>query len=248
MAEFTPKDIFGDSVAAYIDYCSKPQIPWEYLERPMWELILEDFKLSDARIIDIGSGAGNSVDLLIKTGAKPRNIFALEPNSVLAQHLYDKYHKIGVGVIVGSSAGLGFRYLQNEEFDMISANMVANHLTTPEYDDFIKYARGMLMLDGFLIYTTPFPEEKSKKHGFDCSDNYVAVAEPAPWGGMVKYNHRSEEYQTSLLENNGFEVKRYLWGYENFLSDFRIHYGESKLGKSLRGPKRLMFVARKIGQ
>lgn len=249
MSEFTPKDIFQGSVSAFIKYNERPQVSWEYLEKPMWELILKRFKrsnLSKAVIFDIGSGTGNSIDMLFDAGADPRQIFALEPNPVLAALLSNKYHDREVGCIVDSSHNMGDDILQHGEYDLVTANMVVNHLTTSEYEDLVKCVKGMLMLGGIFIYTTPFPEEKAKKHSFDCSDNSVVVDELAPWGGMVKYHHRSEEYQVGLLEANGFEVERYFWGYDDFLTSFDIERGENALGKSLKGPKRLLVLAQKI--
>jgi hypothetical protein len=92
----------------------------------------------------------------------------------------------------------------------------------------------------------PSPEEKSKKHGFDYADNTIVVEEKAPWGGMVKYHHRSEEYQRKILRKNGFSVDTIVWGYEDFVDEKRLKIGEQETGRNLHGYKRMMFFARKI--
>jgi len=242
---FPSIDIFqGSSAADYIRYCSKPSPPWEYLEKPMWMAILsEKFDISNAAIFDVGSGAGKLINLLVEAGANPENMLALEPNSELADYLRQERNIL---CIKDSSHNLNSWVLQHQEWDLVTANMVVNHLTTPDYDNFVKYVKGMLMLDGIFIYTTPFPEEKAKKYNFDISDNSVIVEEDAPWGGKVKYHHRSEDYQVQVLQENGFKVERYFWGYESFIDEKIIRSGEIMTGKNLRGPKRLMFLARKI--
>lgn len=241
---FSSVDIFlGSSATSYIDYYCRPRPEWEYLEKPMWEIILEKLNVSQAVVLDVGTGTGKLYDLLVQAGANPDKVFAVEPNSELANYLFFKRH---IKCIKDSTHHLNNITLQQGEFDLLTANMVLNHLTTDEYDDFIQYTKGILMADGLLIYTTPFPKEKSEKHKFDYTDNHIMVEEKAPWGGMVKYYHRSEEYQVEVLERNGFEAKRIFWGYENFISKRVIEDGERATGKSLRGPKRLMFWARKI--
>lgn len=239
-------DIFRESgVSSYIDYCKKPRAAWEYLEKPMWEVILGEFDLSEALVMDIGTGTGVLFDLLIKSGAKAENIFALEPSPELADYLRNEKKMAGT-VIIDSTHNLDIWFLQVAEFDLLTANMVMNHLNTEEYDNFIQYAKGMLKPDGCLVYTTPYPEEKSEKHKFDYADNQIVVEEEAPWGGTVKYHHRSEEYQVGVLEKNGFEVKRIVQGYEDFVDERIIKNAEIRLQKNLRGRKRIMFWATKL--
>jgi hypothetical protein len=242
---FPSVDIFqSSSAASYIDYCSKPKPAWEYMEKPMWKDILsEKFDISNAAIFDVGSGAGKLIDLLVEAGANLQNILALEPNLELATYLRQKK---GILCIKDSSHNLNSWVLQHQEYDLVTANMVANHLTTPDYDNFVKYVKGMLMLDGVFIYTIPFPEGKARKHNFDNLDNSIIVEEDAPWGGKVKYHHRSEDYQVYILQENGFKVERYFWGYESFIDEKIIKSGEIITGKNSRRPKRLMFIARKI--
>jgi SAM-dependent methyltransferase len=236
-------DIFyGSSAAAYIDYCSKPQPTWEYLERPFWEAIITRLDLPKAIILDIGSGTGKLYQLLIEEGAKPEDILLLEPNPELTDYLCKELEVI---CIKDSSHHLDSPILQHEEFNLVTASLVMNHLTTEEYNNFVTCIRGILYKGGVLIYTTPFPKQKAEKHNFDYEDNFAVVEEKAPWRGSVKYHHRSEEYQVGVLEKNGFKVDRIFAGYENFISDTMIEFGERAIGKSLRGPKRIMFVAQK---
>ena len=241
---YTSVDIFKDSSAkAYIDYCSRPQPPWEYLEKPMWDLIInEQLKLPDAVILDVGIGTGRLYKLLMEHGAEKTETLAIEPNPELSMYLHTELH---IPCIKGGSQDMGHHLLQHEEFDLITANMVVNHMSGEEYVDFVKYTSGALHSNGLLLYTIPFPEGKAKKHGFDVSDNTVVIEEEAKWGGFVEYHHRSEEYQVEVLKSYGFEPNRILFGYEDFISEHILKSGERTLGKSLRGPKRVMFWAQR---
>lgn len=207
----------------------------------MWMVILSKYlDMPNVQGLDVGTGAGRFYELLLNYGAKKENILALEPNLILANYLHTKKH---IPCILGGTDDMGHNLLQNREFNLVTANMVINHLTTEQFGDFVTFCNGVLMKGGVLIYTIPYPERKAKKYGFDCSDNSVVINEPAPWGGKVRYHHRSEEFQVENLEHNGFEVKRIHFGYENFISKDKLREAEKLHSRNFQGTRRVMFIA-----
>lgn len=210
----------------------------------MWTLVVNKLlDLSNVYVLDVGAGTGKLYDLITKLGANPENILALEPNADLAYLLSNKK----IPTILGNTDDLHHDLLQKGEIGLLTANMVVNHLTTEEYCRFIQFSKDVLGVNGVLIYTIPFPEGKGNKHKIDISDDNVVVEENAPWGGKVKYHHRSDAYQVKILQENGFAVDRFLFGYESFVSDNIIRAGERVRNKSLRGYKREMFIAKRVG-
>lgn len=242
---FSLPDIFTTTnIDCYIDYCKKPNRAWDLLEKPMWRMILGTYGgLSKGTVLDLGAGTGKLCEVLIENGVSVEKLVTLEPNRRLCMEL--KYKGIVLNVI-GSTLDLKHRFFKNIGFDMITANMVVNHLTTPEYIDFVKKTRNIIFEGGSLIYTVPCPTSKAIKHGFYYTDNKKVVSEKAPWGGEVKYHHRSMEFQEEILKKNGFETNCILAGYESFLSEDElklIEWREGKYRGALKGYKRLMIEA-----
>lgn len=231
-------------VPIYIKYCSKPQPEWNYLEEPMWSLVINKlFDISDVFILDVGTGAGRLYELLIKLGANPEMMLAMEPNLELAKYLSTEKH---IPTILGDGDGLSHHLMQHGEIGLVTANMVVNHMTTDQYARFVKFTRHVVGVNGIVAYTTPYSEGKARKHKIDNNDNEAIVEEPAPWGGTVKYHHRSDQYQLKVLEKNGFVTDRFLFGYEDFISEKILRSGERSRNKSLRGYKREMFISKRV--
>lgn len=231
---------FQGAATAYIRFCESEPPSWKDLEEPTWKLFfkLPDLDLQDMRILDLGSGTGRVIDLAIKSGAKKENILALEPNPIMADYIRQK----GYYTIKDSAENLIIPFMQAEQLDMITANMVLNHFPTEDYERFTQIVHGVLKPDGGLIYIVPHPGNKACKHDFDYYDNYRVIEEKAPWGGYTQYHHRSVEYQTDILEQNGYDVVLKEVGYSDFCSKYQLAVLRSQLGKSLEGPKRIMIV------
>lgn len=225
------RQIFQGAARSYIRYSEKEHTPWERFEKPLWKGIFQELGVKEAVVLDIGSGPGKLVDLLIEEGTKPENIFALEPNSILIDFLYGR--GLGINCIIDSSHNLDNPIMQNHEFDLVCANMVVNHLSNADFDKLVKDSSGTLGLKGFLIYTTPNPCRKEAKYGLDGVDNSTVIIENAPWGGLVEYHHRSIDYQRKILENLGFNPYFYFDGYDD-----TFH--------TMDGPKRMMVVAQNM--
>lgn len=73
----------------------------------------------------------------------------------------------------------------------------------------------------------------------------VVTEEEAPWGGYTQYHHRSAGHQDRVLQDYGFNTGYIEWGYEDRLHGFQIEPYEENRNTHLRGPRRLMVVARK---
>jgi 2-polyprenyl-3-methyl-5-hydroxy-6-metoxy-1,4-benzoquinol methylase len=225
------RGIFQGAATAYMRWCEQPLSPCGYLEHELWQSLLRQLDhLPLAHILDVGSGAGIFLQLLIACGANPKNILALEPNPILAQHLRDK--NLGVGCIRAESAELNFPLLRLAEIDIITANMLVNHLPTAAYLDFVTQASEIILPGGILAYTVPEPHRKAAKHGLSYMDNEAVAEEEAPWGGLVRYFHRPVRFQRQALAKSGFRVTSWYGGFDE---TYHLH----------DGPKRLMIIARK---
>ncbi len=193
--------------------------------------------------MDVGSGPGKLIDLLLEAGISCEHILAMEPNPILIQYLLDR--NLGIGCMKDSAAELGHELLQHNELDLITANMVVNHLTTAQFCSLISNASGALRPKGLLAYTIPHPGEKAKKYRVDQRRNEAVFEEDAPWGGRVQYYHRSERFQRSLLTQHGFLVTTIEWGYASTISEHMLAEYDGYFYKDKMKPKRLLVVAEK---
>jgi SAM-dependent methyltransferase len=198
------RESFQGSARAYISFCESSPESWEYLEAPMWMEFFTDYLLmNEAIILDLGAGCGKLTELAIKAGTEPKNIFALEPNSILLRALFDK--SLGVGCIQAGSDELGDDILKNIGFNLIMSNMVASHLTTEQFNNFILKSADILSPGGVLAYSTPNPVAKAQKFKCGIEDNFYIGVEEAPWGGLTPYHHRSISYQMKAMRSAGFK-------------------------------------------
>lgn len=237
------RGIFQGSARAYIRFCEQPQPTWDDLEKPLWQLFFQSLTTTDLLVLDVGTGPGKLIDVLLEAGILPEHILAMEPNPILIEYLLNR--KLGIGCMKDSAVELGHELLQHAEIDLITANMVVNHLTTEQFCEFIANARGALRAKGILAYTIPHPGSKAQKYHIDHRKKEALFEEDAPWGGRVYYYHRSEEYQRHLLQQYGFSVITIEWGYasatpENIVTEYDGYFYKDKLK-----PKRLLVIAEK---
>ena len=237
---------FQDAATAYIRFSESKPVSWTHLEEPAWRYLFElpDLNLQNLWILDVGSGVGKVVDLAIELGANKEQIFSFEPNSIMADYLFKK----GLQTIKDQASNLDNPIIQNEEFDLVTANMVLNHFPTNEFVGFIQTTYGILKKGGGLVYTVPHPGSKAHKHGFDYDNNSKVIEEKAPWGGYTQYNHRSVEFQAKTLEECGYDIVLREIGYSDFCTTHQVATLESELRKSLEGPKRIMVIGTKPEQ
>jgi hypothetical protein len=154
----------------------------------------------------------------------------LEPNPILIQYLYEK--RLGVGCIKDEWITLGHPMFSLGEFGLIAANMVVNHLSTDRYTQMVEDMFGALTQDGLVVYTAPNPERKAAKHNLNPDDNDAVAEEEAPWGGLVRYFHRSLGYQIWAMQRAGFDVAVLAGGWND------THHQHE-------GPKRIMCIGAK---
>lgn len=240
------RDLFQGAATAYIRFSESKPPSWEHLEEPMWRDFFElpGLNLQNLWILDVESGAGKVVDLAIELGVNKEQIFSFEPNPIMADYLFNK----GLQTIKDQASNLDNPIMQNEEFDLIAANMVLNHFPTDEFVGFIQNTYGILKKGGGLVYTVPHPGGKARKHGFDYDNNSTVIEEEAPWGGFTQYNHRSVEFQAKTLEEYGYDVVLREIGYSDSCTTHQVAALELKLQKPLEGPKRIMIVGTKPEQ
>ena len=123
--------------------------------------------------------------------------------------------------------------------------MVVNHLDGGGFDDFVAQSHHMLNATGTLIYTVPHPIHEANELKIPLDVDEAIREVQAPWRGWTEYFHRSPSRQVQTLRKNGFYVGFIEWGYEDSLHGFQIEPYEEKAGHNLRGPRRLMVIARK---
>lgn len=236
------RGIFQGAATAYMQYSKLPRRQWIYLEKPLWKHVLSFFPKT-TRMLDFGAGTGKLTWAAIEEHQIPRRITSFEPNPILQHELQRELPP--VRAIRRSNKTLSKSSWAQNGFSLIVANMVVNHLDGRSFNNFIDQNKCMLGSTGTLIYTIPHPVHEATElripHDVDETKREV----PAPWGGYTEYHHRSVGHQINTLINQGFHVGLIEWGYEDTLHGYQIEPYEENADHDLRGPRRLMIIARK---
>jgi len=232
------RKIFQGSATAYIRWSENSRNSNCY-ERDLWTWLFSTIGrglLSKANILDVGSGVGRFNRLRISQGGRTDQIVALEPNPILAQYLMDR--KMGIDCIQDPVSALPDSVVTHQEIDLLSANMLVNHLSTPEFSSLVYSASAALAPGGMFAYTVPEAHRKARKHGFPYPDFDATAEEAAPWGGLVRYYHRPDHFQVQILRAFGFKVTR-------MHGCFDLKSGDWYANDWHEGPKRTLFIAQK---
>lgn len=236
------RSIFQGAATAYVRYSSQPRRPWVYLEEPLWRHVLSFFP-NTTRLLDFGAGSGKLTWAAITSHISPFNITAFEPNSILQKAF--KENLPYVTCVRRANKTLSHSGWAKNGFSLISANMVINHIDHHDFDDFVSQSNRMLGPKGTLVYTIPHPNHEAMELGIAPNIHEAKREGPAPWGGFTEYFHRSVERQVRTLRKQRFHIGLIEWGYEDALHGFQIEPHEEEAGHDLRGPRRLMVIARK---
>lgn len=196
-----PDDPFIGGQATRYDQFARSQEnrSWYTLERLVLEHILKNYP-RDIPILEIGIGAGNLTSLLLEMGFDDTRICAVEPNITLLKLYAHRYPNIETHVAYMNELTKFF----DKKFSLILAHMVINHIPTQELVESLRGAFVSLTDGGEFICVMPNPLEKEVKYNLSDHDSHAVVAEVAPWGGYVKYHHRSEEQLLLAFRNAGF--------------------------------------------
>ena len=235
------RGIFQGAARAYIRFCETNPPSWLYLEKLIWSKFLSSCtSLDTQKLIDIGAGAGKLTHLLSEHGVNTDQLFALEPNPILAVHLRKQGFLVVENTIQSSENPIS----NSSEFDLLTANMVINHLSDNQFTETSRINWDILKLGGMFAYTIPYPEGKARKYGLKI-DSPWKVDEPAPWGGNVQYNHRSTTLNKEILESVGFSVSAKNYGFHSFNTTHMVSAIASHLNKTITDPCRTLIIAKK---
>lgn len=236
------RGIFQGAATAYARYSSQPRRHWKFLEKPLWEHVLSFFPKT-TRMLDFGAGTGKLSWVAVTTHHMPSHILAFEPNPILQASL-KKDHPY-IRCVRKSNRTLSKSGWAKDGFSLIGSNMVINHIDHSGFNDLVSQSKRMLNTTGTLIYTIPHPVHEANELEIPIDREEARREVPAPWGGFTEYYHRSVNRQVKTLRDLGFHVGIIEWGYEDALHGFQIEPFEEKAGHDLRGPRRIMVIARK---
>lgn len=228
-------------------YSSTEEAPWKDLEQPLWKHLFSHFN-SRTILLDFGAGLGKVTTEALRHfrenfhGINPKNILGFEPNPILASEY--KKHNQGVRCVRRLAPAL-HQTPWSENFTLVAANMVHNHMTTKDFSRAIKFTSQILRPQGTLAFVIPHPEDKAAKHNFHKNIQEFTIEEPAPWGGLTEYHHRSLDLIASILTDNNFLVQYAEYGLNNPTNSTTQEFQMALRGDKPSEPKRLMVIGRK---
>ena len=241
------RDVFQGCAVAYSRFSASGPPQWEYLEKPLFLNAFSDLP-SNATMLDFGAGPGKVALLATYYGfILKRNLTCYEPNPILYKEL--KSRLPSSRCVRRAKASLSQSSWAKNKFDIITANMVVNHMNSAEFGEFAAESGHILRPNGRLVYTIPHPVHEAAKLGIHPEIDEAYREVEAPWGGLTDYQYRSIERERQILKSHGFNQIGFIsWGYEDSVPRHVLYDFEFNVGDDITGPRRLMVIAKKFGK
>lgn len=158
-------------------------------------------------ILDMGTGSGKIVDLTIKQGADQKKITAIDLNSSFIKWCQANWTKVA---FLQTGCTQVDQVLEPEQFDLITAHMLLNHLDDQQFGQTLHAVANLLKPGGHFLYLVPDPKSKAEKHKEEISPyiQSAVVTEKAPWWRLanVDYHYRTERLETNLIAQASLQL------------------------------------------
>lgn len=250
------KKVYGDKYEPFIGH-ARAYFRWSYHgDARIWDEI-EAPALEDAltlttiilnykkrkRVTNIfvaGSGAGKDILFLRNFGFKEKEIEAADANSLLVKLSSELFPK--VKVVKRDVLDPNIRNEINGKHIVIS-NLVLNHFSNSQSQLAISNFYNILTKDGIFIGTVPFNKPTGIQN--ETPDGNYTIS-GAPWGGMIKHWHRTEEEYIKQFKYAGLtDMTLFHRGFRDFPNPHYIEAIEELYPESTQYPNRTLIIAEK---
>jgi SAM-dependent methyltransferase len=215
---------------------------WDLVEKKVWKEWLADNLHPGCRVLDMGSGAGKMVDLMLSLGVAGEQLVGLDLNRRLIG--WSKEWWPEVQFIHGDCTTVDLSI--ESGFDLVVSHMLVNHLEDPEFDATVAAVSRILRPEGKFVYMAPDPVSKATSLKIPDGQAGMWKDELAPWGGEVRYHHRTVQHQVDRLGkyfgNVGYKRVSYADVAENTVHLLNVLRNK---GSDPETKKRLFVVAQK---
>lgn len=205
MPEEATKDYFEEAALKYIKFAQVSET-WQTLEMPALYSCLKTLDNS-CKVLDLGTGTGRVLGLLLDLGFSPKNIYAVDNSSTILAYARENYPQI-------SLFECDLRYLDEQTLSVISnvqlvtANMVLNSFSIADLELTFSLLNNLMSKGGSFVFTLPEPQRKYwQKYTADSNvDPWQELVwlDETPWGTLLPYYCLSREVYKTLLEKTGF--------------------------------------------
>jgi len=219
MKELSSGDKFNGVEQKYFEWSNQTPPPkvWTEIEAPALTAAIKEEvgnKISDLKVLDIGVGGGKVLGLLQELGVKKENITGVDINSKMLSLVQDKYPNIKLMIGDISNENILKNFCNEEQFDLITASMIFNHLDDDQLKIAISNAFKLLKDGGILITLVPYPNRWDKMNTLKDTKTGYKCTEISPWGGKTTYHHRDMAQYGDYFDLSGFMEKAVVAEYE----------------------------------
>lgn len=205
---------FSGQEATYFEWSrtNPPPPKWINVEKPALieglnkSLYYFSGKLTfaNARILDVGVGAGKVLDLLKELGAPATNLTAIDNNPAFLELVQKIHPDVALRQADITSPTVLEILADRGPFHIITCHMVLNHLDDQAVRSALDQIYKLLIDNCMLVALIPHPDNPEKSLDLHDSETGYYTEDEGPWGGQTDLRYRSSVYWFELMTRMPF--------------------------------------------
>jgi SAM-dependent methyltransferase len=192
-------DYTGEQATKYVARAGE-LYSWKYIEKPCLEKHLRAFVHPETRVLDLGCGAGRSLEIVEELGGGAKNFVGVDLSSDLIAVAKESFPDAEFVV-----ADLNVLSFPPEHFELIVSNMVLHYFTAQQLATLMKQCFSWLAPGGSLVFIATHPLRFPEDHGRYFSGEKKHVSD-TPWGTAIEFYLKTFSDYVNAVLGAGFEL------------------------------------------